>query len=224
MPPETDCHPACEHIFSCFPVLEHVCNLFIITWWDSHDHSGSGALPIGGRAQRSFTEKMNAEHEDVKFVGLRASGHTRQNSDPPPEFTGTKPSELKNYLEKVRRWLLFTRAPAQLQGPHVLSRLTGPAWDACDELEPEDVATADGVNMILDTLAEAFQDDYDEDGQHTAHVSQVKEAFIEQEEDIELEIALEAWNKKAIPIRKNPMYRRCRWSAKNHGSCEESSG
>ena len=43
------------------------------------------------------------------------------------------------------------------QGPHVLSRLTGPAWDACDELEPEDVATADGVNMILDTLAEAFQ-------------------------------------------------------------------
>ena len=35
--------------------------------------------------------------------------------------------------------------------------MTGPAWDACDGLEPEDVATADGVNVILDTLAEAFQ-------------------------------------------------------------------
>ena len=67
-----------------------------------------------------------------------------------------------------------------------------PAWDACDELEPEDVATADGVNMILYTLAEAFQDDYDVDGPHTAHVSQAKEALIEHEEDIELEIALAA--------------------------------
>ena len=125
-------------------------------------------------------------------MGLRVSGHTRQNNDPPPEFTGTKPSEFKNYREKVRRWLLFTRTPAQLQGPHVLSRLTGPAWDACDELEPEDVATADGVNRILDTLAEAFQDEYDVDGPHTACVSQVKAALIEQDEEIELEIALAA--------------------------------
>ena len=90
---------------------------------------------------------MNAEHEDEEFVGLRVSGHTRQNSNTPPRFTGTKPSELKNYCEKVRRWLLFTRTPAQLQGPRVLSRLTGSAWDACEELELEDVATANEVNM-----------------------------------------------------------------------------
>ena len=112
--------------------------------------------------------------------------------DSPPEFTGPKPSEFKKNREKVRRWLLFTRTPAQLQGPHVLSKLTSPSWYACDELEPEDVATADGVNMILDTLAEALQDEYDVDGPHTAHVSQVKEALIEQDEDIELEIALAA--------------------------------
>ena len=43
--------------------------------------------------------------------------------------------------------------------------------------------------MILDTLAEAFQGEYDVDGSHTAHVSQVKEALIEQEEDIDLETA-----------------------------------
>ena len=127
---------------------------------------------------------MNAEHE-----GLRVSGHARQNNDPPPEFTGTKPSEFKNYRERVRRWLLFTRTPAQLQGPHVLSRPTGPA---CDELELEDVATADGANMILDTSAEAFQDEYDVDVSHTAYVSQAKEALIEQEEDIDLETALAA--------------------------------
>ena len=105
---------------------------------------------------------MNAEHEDEEFVGSRVPGHTRQNSDTPPEFTGTKPSEFKIYCEKVRRWLLLTRTPAELQGPHVLSRLTGPACDACDELELEDV-TADGVNMILDTLAEAIQGEYDVD-------------------------------------------------------------
>ena len=69
-------------------------------------------------------------------VGLRGSGHKKQNNDPPPEFIGTKSSELKSYHEKVRR--------------------------------PEDVATADGVNMILDTLAEAFQGEYDVRGSHTA--------------------------------------------------------
>ena len=37
--------------------------------------------------------------------------------------------------------------------------------------------------MILDTLADAFQGEYDVDGSHTA----AKEALIEQEEDIELE-------------------------------------
>ena len=46
--------------------------------------------------------------------------------------------------------------------------------------------------MILDTLAEAFQGEYDVDGSHTAFVSQTKEALIEQEEDIDLEAALAA--------------------------------
>ena len=79
----------------------------------------------------------------------------------PPEFTGTKPSEFKSYRKKVKLWLLFTCTPAQLQGPRVLTRLTSPAWDACDGLEPEDVATDDGVNVILDTLTEAFQGEHE---------------------------------------------------------------
>ena len=40
--------------------------------------------------------------------------------------------------------------------------------------------------MILDTLAEAFQGEHNVDESHTAHVSQAKEALIEQEEDIDL--------------------------------------
>ena len=79
----------------------------------------------------------------------------------PPGYTGTKPNVFKRYRKKVKLWLLFTRTPAQLQGPRVLSRLTGPAWDACDGLEPEDVATDDGVNVILDTLEEAFQGEHE---------------------------------------------------------------
>ena len=59
--------------------------------------------------------------------------------------------------KKEKLWLLFTRASAQLQEPRVLSRLTGPAWDACDRLEPEDVAAGDGANVILETLSDAFQ-------------------------------------------------------------------
>ena len=108
---------------------------------------------------------MNAGFDDDEFtavdVELRGSEPKKQSNDPPPEFTGTKPSEFKSCRKKVKLWLLFTRTPAQLQGPRVLSRLTGPAWDACDGLEPEDVATADGVEVILDTLAEAFQGEHE---------------------------------------------------------------
>ena len=46
--------------------------------------------------------------------------------------------------------------------------------------------------MILDTLAEAFQGEYDVDGSHTAYVSQAKEAPVEQEEVIDLKTALAA--------------------------------
>ena len=62
---------------------------------------------------------------------------------------------------KVKLGLLFTHAPTQLQGLRVLSRLTGPAWDACVGLEPEDVATEDGVNVISETLADAFQGEHE---------------------------------------------------------------
>ena len=132
---------------------------------------------------------MNAEHEDEEFVGLRVSGHTRQNR--------YQAERLKNYCEKVRRWLLVTRTPAQLQGPHVMSRLTGPAWDACDELELEDVATADGVNMILNTLAEAFQGEYDMDKSHTAFALQAKERHLLSKRKTS------TWNWKATLIWKN---------------------
>ena len=77
--------------------------------------------------------------------------HNKQSTDPPPEFTGTKPSEFKSYPKKSE---IVASVHANSQGPRVLRRFTGPAWDACDELEPEDVA--DGVNVILDSPAEAF--------------------------------------------------------------------
>ena len=65
---------------------------------------------------------MNAGFDDDEFEFAAVDAEpNKQNTDPPPEFTGTKPSEFKNYREKVRRWLLFTRTPAQLQGPRVLA-------------------------------------------------------------------------------------------------------
>ena len=51
--------------------------------------------------------------------------------------------------------------PAQLEGPRVLSRLTGPAWDACNGQELEDMASDDGVYVILETLADAFQGEHE---------------------------------------------------------------
>ena len=81
---------------------------------------------------------MNAGFDDDEFTAVdvesRGSEPNKQSNYPPPEFTGTKPSEFKSYRKKVTLRLLFTRTPAQLQGPHVLNRLTGPAWDAYDGL------------------------------------------------------------------------------------------
>ena len=95
---------------------------------------------------------MNAGFDDDQFTAVnvesQGSEPNKQSNNPPPEFSGTKPSEFKSYIKKVK-------------GPHVLSRLTGPAWDACDALEPEDVATANGVEVILGTLAEAFQGEHE---------------------------------------------------------------
>ena len=102
----------------------------------------------------------------------RRSNTKKPSNDPPPEFTGSKTNEFKSYRNKLKLWLLFTRTPAQLQGPRVLSRLTGPAWDARDGLEPEDVATDDGGNVILDTLAEAFQ------GEHETELFDALEDFL----------------------------------------------
>ena len=90
-------------------------------------------------------------------VESQGSEPNEQSNDKPPEFTGTKPSEFKSYRKKVKLWLLFT-LQLSYKGHFFLSRLTGPA---CDGLEPEDVATDDGVNVILDTLAEAFQGEHE---------------------------------------------------------------
>ena len=61
---------------------------------------------------------MNAGVDDDEFtavdVELRGSQPNKQSNDPPPMFTGTKPSEFKSYRKKVKLWLLFTRTPAQL--------------------------------------------------------------------------------------------------------------
>ena len=79
---------------------------------------------------------MNVEHEDEEFAAVdvesRGSEPNKQNNDPLPEFPGTQPSEFKSYRTKVKLWLQFTRAPAQLKGPRVLISLTVPARDACD--------------------------------------------------------------------------------------------
>ena len=53
---------------------------------------------------------------ELDFTAVNAEPN-KQSNDPPLEFSGTKPSEFKKYREKVRRWLLFTRTPAQSQGP-----------------------------------------------------------------------------------------------------------
>ena len=89
---------------------------------------------------------MNVEFEDEEFTAMdaesRVSEHKKQSNDPPPEFLVSSRAisrDFKSYCKKVKLCLVFTRTPAHLQGPRVLSRLRGPARDVCDRLEPEDM-------------------------------------------------------------------------------------
>ena len=54
---------------------------------------------------------MNAGFDDdeLEFPAVDVEPN-KQSNDPPPEFTGTKPSEFKSYRKKVKLWLLFTRS------------------------------------------------------------------------------------------------------------------
>ena len=58
-----------------------------------------------------FTEKMNAGFGDdeLEFTAVDVE-HNKQSNDPPPEFTGTKPSEFKSSRKKVTLWLLFAHS------------------------------------------------------------------------------------------------------------------
>ena len=149
------------------------------------------------QAQLDQLQHQMQQQQAQQAQARQASPVGQDLSEPFCHFFFISPSfffEFKSYREKVRRWLLFTRTPAQLQGPHVLSRLTGPAWDDCDGLEPRDVTTADGLNMILDTLAEAFQGEHDVSGSHAVYVSQAKDALVKSEEEgyTDVETALAA--------------------------------
>ena len=99
---------------------------------------------------------------------MKSSQHwmlNREHQKPTSRVTTHRRSSLvpgrASYRKKLKLWHLFTRNPAQLQWPRVLSTLTGPVWDACDGLEPEDVASDGGVNVILETPADAFQGEHE---------------------------------------------------------------
>ena len=103
-------HKPRVHLRSVKPFYSH--------WWRSVARSRKGA---------AFTEKMNVGTGDGEFTAVdvesRISEHEKRSNDPPPEFTGTKPSEFKSYRKKLKLGLMFTRTPSHLQGPRVLSRL-----------------------------------------------------------------------------------------------------
>ena len=97
------------------------------------------------------------EASDGRSAGAGGPEDARGSNEPPPCFSGLKPAEFKAYRKRIKLWRLFTRTPLRLQGPRVLSRLTDAAWDACEGLDPDDVAGEDGVGKIMRALREAFQ-------------------------------------------------------------------
>ena len=108
---------------------------------------------------------MNAGFDDDEFTAVdvesRGSEPDKQSNDPPPEFTGTKPSEFRSYRKKSENVASFHAYSCSVTGATSFEQVDRPSLGCLRRTGTEDVATADGVEVILDTLAEAFQGEHE---------------------------------------------------------------
>ena len=65
---------------------------------------------------------------------------------------------MKDYKRHVAVFRLRTAIPAEKQGPELYAELKGQAWDQAEELDPNTLFTADGVEQLLTFLGRKFDD------------------------------------------------------------------
>ena len=101
---------------------------------------------------------MNAGFDDneLKFTAVNVESN-KQSNDPPPK-QAERVEEL--WLESETVASVHAHSSSVTRAT-CFEQVHRPSLDAYDGLEPEDVATADGVEVILDTLAEAFQGEHE---------------------------------------------------------------
>ena len=80
-----------------------------------------------GSVGAAFTEKMNAGFEDdeLEFTAVDVEP-SKQSNDPPPEFTGTKPTEFKSQRKKVKLWLSVHAHSSSVARPTCLEHADRP--------------------------------------------------------------------------------------------------
>ena len=93
-----------------------------------------------------------AEVDGVATSGSAAETNQSQSNEPPPDYDGT--TDYRTYKKKLKLWTMFTRTPKHFQGPRVLSKLTGRAWQHAEALDIDELCVDGGVDQVLQVLDE----------------------------------------------------------------------
>ena len=64
----------------------------------------------------------------------------------------------RDYTRHTAVFRIRTHIPAEKQGPELYAELEGAAWDQAEELDPDTLHAADGVEQLLDFLSKKFDD------------------------------------------------------------------
>ena len=65
---------------------------------------------------------------------------------------------MRDYKRHVAVFRLRTQIAAEKQGPELCAEFKGAAWNQAEELDPDSLYAADGVEQLLDFLCKKFDD------------------------------------------------------------------
>ena len=115
----------------------------------------------GDRDRRRRRDDRDSDDDDESVARPGKGGGSQ-----PPEWDGVQPS-FQDWLIKARLWIATTRARPKTQGPLILQRLSGQAFQALKHLARDAAWLQDDRNghRLLDLMdtAEMFGDDKEED-------------------------------------------------------------
>ena len=142
------------------------------------EDAGDGRQPRGYEDEEGFdSDEYRQFLRSRRSGGHRRDGRQKDDSDDekgynksgstnPPEWDGAS-VPFQDWLIKAKLWVATTRVNPQYQGPLILSKLSGPAFQAFKHWSKDEawLSSKDGGNRLLQAMdrLEYFGEDKDEE-------------------------------------------------------------